>query len=313
MLFSVVIPLYNKVDTIERTLRAVEAQVFRDFEVVVVDDGSADDSAAVVAQIERTFPLRILTQVNAGVSVARNRGVAESYGKYIAFLDADDVWHKEYLQELAKIIELNPDAEFVGCSSEIVYADYVMRMKETGKIEKIFFYDEWPFYSAIHTSSFAVSKTAFDRVGGFTPGCKFYEDAELYYKLAKHYPLYVSRRNLEYYYRDAEVKACSTSSKTCLDWPHWKWAESELANGSRDKALKRCIRIELLRQLNNYARSGNVEMIGKIVGSYPNLTTLLPVGFFESKLTRTLGLPILLAIAAWFRMKHNMRVKVEAK
>lgn len=75
MLFSVVIPLYNKADTIERTLRAVEAQVFRDFEVVVVDNGSSDDSAAVVARTERTFPLRIITQGNAGVSVARNRGV----------------------------------------------------------------------------------------------------------------------------------------------------------------------------------------------------------------------------------------------
>lgn len=75
MLFSVVIPLCNKADTIERTLRAVEAQVFRDFEVVVVDDGSSDDSAAVVARTERTFPLRIITQGNAGVSVARNRGV----------------------------------------------------------------------------------------------------------------------------------------------------------------------------------------------------------------------------------------------
>lgn len=74
MLFSVVIPLYNKVDTIERTLRAVEAQVFRDFEVVVVDDGSSDDSAAVVARTKRTFPLRIITQVNAGVSEASGVG-----------------------------------------------------------------------------------------------------------------------------------------------------------------------------------------------------------------------------------------------
>lgn len=88
---------------------------------------------------------------------------------------------------------------------------------------------------------------------------------------------------------------------------------TEVVNGSRDRALRKCIRIELLRQLNNYARSGNAEMIGKIVESYPNLTKLLPVGFFKSKLTQSLGFPILLSIAVWFRMKHDVRVKVEAK
>ena len=307
--FSVVIPLYNKADTIERTLRSVEAQIFRDFEVIVVDDGSTDDGVSKVSNFKNTFHLRTVCQKNAGVSAARNRGVGEAKGDYIAFLDADDVWHPEYLKELDRIIELHPDARFIGSSSAIICSDRVIRMPETGRIERISFYDEWPIYSAIHTSSFAVARTAFNRVGGFVEGHAYYEDAELYYKLAKFYPLYVIRRNLEYYYRDALIRACDKIPKTCLDCPHLQWAEQELSKGSDDSSLKRCVRVQLLRQLVRYARCGDREMILLIIEHYPSISKLLPIVFFKSRWVNTVGLPILLAISAWFLLKYRMRVR----
>ena len=112
MKFSVIIPLYNKAPYIRKALESVLAQTYTDYEVIVVDDGSTDDSCAIADEIvreamgngfwvideetNRQSPianrLMLLKQQNAGVSAARNNGVAQAHGDYIAFLDADDWW-----------------------------------------------------------------------------------------------------------------------------------------------------------------------------------------------------------------------------
>ena len=95
--FSVVIPLYNKGREIARTLGGVAAQTYTPLEVIVVDDGSTDDSARVVEGLDLPG-VRLIRQPNGGVSAARNRGIAEAKGDYIALLDADDYWKPEYLE-----------------------------------------------------------------------------------------------------------------------------------------------------------------------------------------------------------------------
>jgi glycosyltransferase involved in cell wall biosynthesis len=105
---SVVIPLYNKAAEIERTLRSVLAQTLSPLEIIVVDDGSTDGSAAIVERVggER---VRLVHQQNRGVSAARNRGIELSRGEYVAFLDGDDRWNPDYLQTLAAFIARHPD------------------------------------------------------------------------------------------------------------------------------------------------------------------------------------------------------------
>ena len=98
--FSVVIPLYNKGREIARTLGGVAAQTYTPLEVIVVDDGSTDDSARVVEGLDLPG-VRLIRQPNGGVSAARNRGIAEAKGDYIALLDADDYWKPEYLERVA--------------------------------------------------------------------------------------------------------------------------------------------------------------------------------------------------------------------
>ncbi|UFH59218.1 glycosyltransferase family 2 protein [Sulfurovum mangrovi] len=107
--FSVVIPLYNKENYVKETIRSVVEQSFRGFEIVVVDDGSTDNSVDVVQTIDDPR-IRIIRQKNAGVSVARNRGIKEAKADYIAFLDADDIWLPKFLQTIYELIQKHPEA-----------------------------------------------------------------------------------------------------------------------------------------------------------------------------------------------------------
>lgn len=104
-MISVIIPLYNKAHTIVNTLNTVLNQTYHDFEVVIVNDGSTDNGVEVIKQNFNDSRIRIINQKNAGVSAARNRGIQESRGKWISFLDADDEWMPNYLETVYQIID----------------------------------------------------------------------------------------------------------------------------------------------------------------------------------------------------------------
>lgn len=115
VLISVVIPLYNKADAIVRTVQSVQAQTWADWELVVVDDGSTDQGAERVRALNDPR-IRVLTQANAGVSVARNTGMLHARGNWVALLDADDYWRKDHLERLAALVQKYPDATLLGSS-----------------------------------------------------------------------------------------------------------------------------------------------------------------------------------------------------
>lgn len=101
---SIVIPLYNKAPYVRRALDSIAAQTLAEFEVIVIDDGSTDEGPAMVAN----YPdprVRLITQSNAGPGSARNTGIAQSHGEFIAFLDADDEWLPTYLDESVRLLE----------------------------------------------------------------------------------------------------------------------------------------------------------------------------------------------------------------
>jgi glycosyltransferase involved in cell wall biosynthesis len=109
---SVIIPLFNKAPLVERALRSVVAQTFKDFELIVVDDGSTDKGATVVEQVDDSR-VRLIRQENAGPGAARNRGLAEARGDLVAFLDADDEWLPAFLSESVRLLEAESGAAAV--------------------------------------------------------------------------------------------------------------------------------------------------------------------------------------------------------
>ena len=105
---SVVIPLYNKEESVRAAVDSVLRQSYEDFELIVVDDGSTDSSVSVVAGIGDRR-IRLVAQANAGPGAARNRGLGEAHGEYVAFLDADDEWEPRFLELAVDALDRHPD------------------------------------------------------------------------------------------------------------------------------------------------------------------------------------------------------------
>ena len=111
---SVIIPLYNKAAHVRRSLDSVAAQTFRDFEVIVVDDGSTDGGERAAAEYADAR-FRLVSQKNAGPGAARNRGIREASGGLLAFLDADDEWLPEYLARGVRLLDETGAAAVASC------------------------------------------------------------------------------------------------------------------------------------------------------------------------------------------------------
>src|SRR5690625_5271022 len=108
MYISVVIPLYNKEKHISRAVNSVLNQTYKNFELIIIDDGSTDGSLAVVEKFDDSR-IKVFTFKNNGVSVARNLGIEKAKYSYIAFLDADDEWEENFLLNVKKLIQTYPE------------------------------------------------------------------------------------------------------------------------------------------------------------------------------------------------------------
>lgn len=194
ILFSVIIPLYNKADYISDTLKSVLAQTYKNFEVIIVDDGSSDNSLAVVKEI--TDPrLKVISQNNSGVSAARNNGIAVAKGRWIAFLDADDIWLPNHLRTLLEISKRYPNTGMIATGHKLLKKDsikYNLQPKEQPKIKLInYFVEAQNNISIINSSCAAVKKDFFDTYEGFKD-YKRGEDLELWARVALNYPVAIS-------------------------------------------------------------------------------------------------------------------------
>jgi glycosyl transferase family 2 len=125
--FSVVMPAYNAAETIADSIRSALAQTEPNFELIVVDDGSTDVTSEEIGRFARDPRVRVIRQANAGLAAARNRGIADARGRYVSFLDADDLLMPRYLTTMAATLERAPEAAFADC-------DFWILDEATGRI-----------------------------------------------------------------------------------------------------------------------------------------------------------------------------------
>lgn len=210
---SVVIPLYNKEHEILRTLESVLSQRLLPVEIVVVDDGSTDGGPEVVESLHSPL-IRLVSQPNSGVSVARNRGVQEAQGTHICLLDADDFWEPEYLEQVMRLITLYPNCGLYGIGFN-VSRDGGLYPNETQQAEGIVsdFFRTSMTRHLIHTSSVTIPRALFLRAGGFPAGMKLGEDQYLWALLARDYAVCYSPRKLSTFNLLAENRSISVEGK----------------------------------------------------------------------------------------------------
>lgn len=183
-LVSIVVPAYNVANEIEACIQSVQQQTFPNWELLVVNDGSTDDTAAKVEKLSAgDARIRLINQVNRGVSNARNTGLREAKGDDIAFLDGDDLWDPRFLAELA--------AAKQSCGVDLVYCGYSRLYHKNVKLGYNYAYANHDVFLAaitgttqIHVGAILVDKKllmAFDLT--FTDGCLVGQDQEFIIKL----------------------------------------------------------------------------------------------------------------------------------
>ncbi len=237
MKFSVIIPLYNKAPYVAKAIDSVLSQTFTDYELIIIDDGSKDNSFSFALKaIEGSNNCHIYKQENAGVSVARNNGVALSQGDYLCFLDADDWWAPTFLEELSKLIDEFPDAGIYGTGYTIVNETrHKTRVAsvgvgpgfEKGCINYCQVYTK-TMYMPLTSISVAIPRIVFDEMGGFPKGIKLGEDFLLWIRISLKYKVVFLNKPLAYYNQDVDVANRGTHHLHCpKDHMLWNLTDME--------------------------------------------------------------------------------------
>lgn len=188
-MFSIVIPLYNKELSIEDTINSVLNQSFQNFELLIINDGSTDNSAEVVERIDDSR-IRLINQNNQGVSAARNRGIEEAKFEWIAFLDGDDLWLENHLEEFVKMFKIFPNERFFTTSFKFSDNRNMFKHDRNSVIFKVndYFKESIKEY-LVWTGTALIHKTCFNNVGMFDIGLKMGEDTELWNRVFRRYGL----------------------------------------------------------------------------------------------------------------------------
>jgi glycosyltransferase involved in cell wall biosynthesis len=185
---TVVTPAYNVAKYIGETVDSVLGQTFHDFEYLVVDDGSVDNSIDIVRAHVRDDPrFRLIQGEHRGLSATRNAGIREAAGEYIAFLDGDDRWHPKFLERQVRLIRsLPPDVGVVFCRSRLMLENgtlVFLQWQRAGRYD----FDDFLVNSnpARNGSSLLIRKSCFTDVGGFDEKLRYVEDLDMWLRIAQ--------------------------------------------------------------------------------------------------------------------------------
>jgi glycosyltransferase involved in cell wall biosynthesis len=186
---SVIIPTYNRGWIIKEAIDSVLAQDYRDFELIVVDDGSTDNTDGILNSYRGD--IMVFRQENQGVSAARNRGLAEASGRFIAFLDSDDLWLPQKLFRQVEFFNKNPDAQI--CQTEETWIRKGVRVNPKKRHKKPWgmIFEPSLALCLISPSAVMIRRSLFEKVGGFDETLPACEDYDLWLRTSCRYPVYL--------------------------------------------------------------------------------------------------------------------------
>jgi len=258
---SVVIPLYNKEQNLRATIQSVLSQSYRDFTLIVINDGSTDNSLAVLNEFKDSGVI-ILSQENKGVSSARNRGIKEAATDYIALLDADDIWDHGYLSEMISFINDYPLASLYGCGysfqeshSGVVETNLGLQANYKGYIDYFVHAKDNTLFTS---SSVIFRRDAFLALGGFDESLTRGEDIDLWIRFALHKKTAFYNKPLVIYKLDGENRAlrARVPSDKSLLWNLERYKQYELT----DPVFKQFLDNWRLAHLHNYLTGVSTEV-----------------------------------------------------
>lgn len=209
-LVSVIMPCYNNADYVSAALKSVLSQDYSNFEVIVVDDGSTDESVKVLRQFGNK--ITIIQQANQGPAAARNSGIKAAKGQYIAFNDSDDFWLPGKLSAQISYLEQHPDIALCYCQwavwdNKVPFTEMEARFSnEISTLQTDDNYSGWLYIkllkdSVIHTITAVVRRKVLDEVGLFNANYRIGEDHDLWLRISQKYPM-VKLKQVYAVYRD---------------------------------------------------------------------------------------------------------------
>lgn len=184
---SIVIPTYNRADFLPKAIQSVLNQTYRNWEIIIIDDGSTDNTEGIVKSYKEARIRYILHKSNLGLSAARNTGIKNSRGEYIAFLDSDDEWFPEKISCQMNIFQKEDSKCGVVCTGGYRIKDNQIISIKSVPINIDSFNEKFLFKNITWTSSVLVKKECFKKAGLFDENLESCEDWDMWIRIAKYY------------------------------------------------------------------------------------------------------------------------------
>ena len=297
-MISIVIALFNKENFITETIQSVLNQTFTDFELLIVNDGSTDNSLK-IAQSFNDKRLKLISIENSGVSIARNTGIKATKHNWIALLDADDWWEPTFLEEIVEAINLFPNHKLFAGGRSRVFKSQVERyqhkfLPEEGKTKVINYYKVISKYlPLINSSNVVIDNSLFKTKGYFREGQINHEDQDLWMRLCVNEEVVFINKNLSFYRKTEEITASTiyyNADDFCLFLETILKVNKQLTKTER-KYFKdyynKFILLTYIKNYGNYSKEGEnkvFQLILKIItGKQLLLVRLLRVLPFKKK------------------------------
>ncbi len=264
MKLSVIIPTFNRAKLLKRALKSVFAQTLQPFEVIVVDDGSTDDTKEMVKE----FPIKYFYQKNKGVSTARNLGIKNSSGDVIAFLDSDDEWMKD---KIKLQLPCHEQDMLFSHTNEIWIRDKkeIKQKSHHKKPDGKCFYENISFCK-ISPSTVMINKSLFEKVGYFDESLEVCEDFDMWLRVLKVTPVKLIENPLT-------IKHAGEDSQLSFKYFAMdRFRVEALMKHLPDKKIKNEIEKKLSIMRQGAKRHQNQELLDWIFKTEKTLTTLVP-------------------------------------